>query len=205
MVGRWQFLWVVLPLGLAGCASQATTAAFAPSRAKSIPLVEGARDQLSWGTGYDPAYYKITYPGGDLPKSKGVCTDVVIRAYRHKGIDLQRLIHEDMVNHWDKYPRYKGLAKPDPNIDHRRVPNQKVFFGRFGKTLTLTTTNSKDWLPGDIVDWKIVGGYDHTGILTDTYDSDGYPYVIHNIGNGPQEEDVLRTWTWKITGHYRYP
>jgi len=168
-------------------------------------LIEGARDQLTWGTKYDGRYFKIPYPNGDLPRTKGVCTDVVIRAYRHAGIDLQKLIHEDMVQKWTAYPRYSGLSHPDPSIDHRRVPNQAAFFRRHGVALTKEAKNPKDWKPGDIVDWKIVGNLDHTGILTDKLDGDGFPFVIHNIGAGPQEEDVLRTWSWRITGHYRYP
>lgn len=168
-------------------------------------LVDGLRDQLTWGTGYDPQYYRIAYPGGDVPRDCGVCTDVVIRAYRHAGIDLQKLIHEDMEKAWSSYPRYKGLEAPDTNIDHRRVPNQAWFFKRHGLSLTTSATDPKDWQPGDVVEWRLVGGLDHTGMLTDKLDKDGFPYVIHNIGQGPQEEDVLRTWSWKLTGHFRFP
>jgi len=159
---------------------------------------------LTWGTKYDPSYIKIAYPGGDPPRSQGVCTDVVVRAYRNAGFDLQKLIHEDMQVAWDRYPRYSGRKTPDSNIDHRRVPNQKVFFKRHGQTLTVKCSSPKDWQPGDIVEWKLpVSGRDHTGLLSDKLDGDGYPLVVHNIGDGPQEEDVLRTW--QIVGHFRYP
>ena len=196
---------LVSAIVIGGCARSIPTVATIPLTPIQSRLVQAARDQTTWGTGYDNHYFKITYPNGDLPRSKGVCTDVVIRAYRSVGIDLQKLIHEDMVKRWSAYPRYKGLSAPDTNIDHRRVPNQKVFFSTYGKTLTSKPDNPNDWQPGDIVQWKIVGGLDHTGLLTDKRDSDGFPFVVHNIGNGPQEEDVLRTWSWKITGHFRYP
>jgi uncharacterized protein YijF (DUF1287 family) len=110
-----------------------------------------------------------------------------------------------MQAHWSQYPRYEALDHPDSNIDHRRVPNQRVFFSRYGKSLTLGTARSQDWLPGDFVSWKLANGRDHIGILSDHLDDDGFPLVIHNIGAGPQEDDVLRSPTWRITGHYRYP
>jgi len=169
---------------------------------RTVPqlLVEGARQQLLVATTYDPAYVKIPYPNGDVPLNRGVCTDVVIRAYRHAGFDLQKLIHEDISAHRSAYP---GFRAPDTSIDHRRVPYQAVFFRRHGATLTLSTDRSTSWLPGDVVDWKLPTGQDHTGVLTDKLDHQGFPFVIHNIGRGPMEEDVLRSW--KITCHYRYP
>lgn len=167
-------------------------------------IVEGARKQLDWGTVYDNRYVKLTYPGGDLPKDRGVCTDVVIRALRHAGYDLQRLIHEDMKVDWSAYPRYSGLSKPDKNIDHRRVPNQRVFFKRHG--LSLTTSSSlatrSQWKAGDFVTWKLGSGLDHIGVLTDKRGQSGWPMVVHNLST-TLEEDVLRSW--KITGHYRFP
>jgi len=188
-----------------GCA-QAPRGAVRPRLGRTQALlVAGARDQLTWGTRYEPAYVKIAYPGGDPPRTQGVCTDVVVRAYRNAGFDLQKLIHEDMKAAWGAYPRYADKKAPDSNIDHRRVPNQKAYFKRHALSLTLKCDSPKDWQPGDIVEWKLVNGRDHTGILTDKLDGDGYPYAIHNIGDGPQEEDVLRTWTWKIVGHFRYP
>lgn len=165
-------------------------------------IVEGARRQLVQPAGYDGRYRKISYPGGDVASDRGVCTDVVIRSLRHAGYDLQKLIHEDMKLRFKTYPRRE--ARPDPNIDHRRVPNQRHFFAKFGKSLTLRTdgTDAKEWLPGDIVTWKLDSGLDHTGVLSDSIGSGGLPQVIHNIGVC-SEEDVLTTW--EITGHYRFP
>ena len=168
-------------------------------------IVKGERDQLTWGTGYDGRYCQISYPGGDVPKAMGACTDVVIRAYRYAGIDLQRLIHEDMVKAWKKYPRYHGLAAPDTNIDQRRVPNQAEYFRRHWKTLTCDPSDPKDWQAGDVVEWKILGHYEHTGLLCDDLDSSGFPMVVDNLGSGPHEEDVLRALGWKVTGHFRCP
>lgn len=168
-------------------------------------IVGGARDQLTWGTGYDARYCQISYPDGDVPRKMGACTDVVIRAYRCAGIDLQELIHKDMERAWGKYPRYKGLGAPDSNIDQRRVPNQAEYFRRHWKTLTANPSNPKDWQPGDVVEWKIFGKYEHTGLLCDDLDTAGFPFVIHNIGSGPEEQDVLRALGWKITGHFRCP
>ncbi len=197
-------------LSLSACASPPRHASPSPIHAKPIAtpaelIVQGARDQLTWGTGYDPSYVHIPYPGGDVPRKQGVCTDVVIRALRHAGYDLQVLIHEDMKKHWADYPRYPDRKTPDPNIDHRRVPNQAAYFRRHAQVCTRSTKNPKDWQPGDIVEWKLPTGRDHTGILTDHPDPESFPYVIHNIGNGPQEEDVLRTASWRITAHFRLP
>lgn len=205
-VGRLGLL--ALTIVLLGCPQapdQQRPRAAGQAAEKSIQalLIEGARDQLTWGTRYDPSYVKVRYPGGDLPRSMGVCTDVLVRAYRHAGIDLQKLIHEDMVKAWAKYPRYSGEPAPDTNIDHRRVPNQRVFFMRHALACSIGTQDRKAWRPGDIVEWKLDNGRDHTGLLTDKLDRDGFPFVIHNIGAGPQEEDVLRSW--RIVAHFRYP
>ncbi|HEX3019541.1 MAG TPA: DUF1287 domain-containing protein [Chitinispirillaceae bacterium] len=151
---------------------------------------------------YDPSYVKIGYPGGDVPSEQGVCTDVIIRAFRAAGIDLQKEIHEDMKLHFDSYPKLWGLRRPDPNIDHRRVPNIVTFLTRKGKGVDITN-NGADYLPGDIVVWKIPGDLDHIGLVvkvavgkTDRFS------VVHNLGRGAQVEDVL--FEYKITGHYRY-
>jgi len=150
---------------------------------------------------YDPTYRRIDYPGGDVPPHLGVCTDVVIRAYRELGIDLQRLVHEDMQAHFDSYPKRWGLSKPDPNIDHRRVPNLEVFFARHGDKLAVTD-DPEDYLPGDLVTWD-VAGRPHIGIMVDRLSRDGRRHlVVHNIGAGPRLEDML--FDWPITGHYRY-
>jgi uncharacterized protein YijF (DUF1287 family) len=151
---------------------------------------------------YDPTYFQIVYPNGDVPKDKGVCTDVVIRAYRKFGIDLQKEVHEDMKANFSKYPKKWGLLKPDKNIDHRRVPNLMTFFTRYGTTKPITT-NSKDFLPGDIVCWNLGGSVTHIGIVVNKKSADGMRYlIVHNIGAGQVMEDCL--FNFKIIGHYRY-
>jgi uncharacterized protein YijF (DUF1287 family) len=156
------------------------------------------KDQVS----YDPAYYSIPYPNGDVPKGKGVCTDVVIRAYRKLGIDLQKEVHEDMAKNFSKYPKTWGLTKTDTNIDHRRVPNLQVFFSRFGEVKTVSDAPG-DYLPGDIVTWILGGKLPHIGVVVDKKNPFRKSYmVVHNIGNGQVAEDCL--FDYKITGHYRY-
>lgn len=151
---------------------------------------------------YDPTYFIISYPDGDIPHGKGVCTDVIIRAYRKLGIDLQKLVHEDMSAHFELYPRIWGLKKPDKNIDHRRVPNLMVFFSRFGKIKPISS-NSTDYLPGDIVCWDLGGNIPHIGIVVDRKSTDGKRYmVVHNIGRGQELSDCL--FQYKIIGHYQY-
>jgi uncharacterized protein YijF (DUF1287 family) len=151
---------------------------------------------------YDPTYFKISYPMGDVPTGKGVCTDVVIRAYRKLNIDLQRLVHEDMVLHFNIYPKRWGLKKTDTNIDHRRVPNLMVFFNRFGRSLPRTLVPT-DYHTGDIVCWDLGGGTTHIGIVIENRSKDGKRHlIVHNIGGGQVMEDCL--FNWKIIGHYRY-
>ena len=152
---------------------------------------------------YDPSYFGIAYPNGDVPAGKGVCTDVVIRAYRSLGIDLQREVHEDMKAHFDVYPNNWGLSKTDTNIDHRRVPNLMVFFERKGLKLSVSS-NAEDYKTGDIVCWNLGGGITHIGIVIRQRSSDGKrPLIVHNIGSGQVIEDCL--FDFKIIGHYRYP
>lgn len=151
---------------------------------------------------YDPAYFSIPYPNGDVPADKGVCTDVVIRAYRKMGIDLQKEVHEDMSRHFSLYPKKWGLTKTDRNIDHRRVPNLMKFFARHGTELS-TSRESKDYHPGDIVCWELDGGLPHIGIVSKKRSGDGKRYlIVHNIGRGQVLEDCL--FSYKIIGHYRY-
>ena len=153
---------------------------------------------------YTPNYVAIKYPNGDVPAKTGVCTDVVIRAYRKLGIDLQQLIHEDIKANFSLYPNQKrwGLKSTDKNIDHRRVPNQEVFFTRKGEKLA-TTQNPEDYKPGDLVVWLVGNKLDHIGIVTHKKSKDGKrPLIVHNIGNGQILEDCL--FNYKITGHYRY-
>jgi uncharacterized protein len=151
---------------------------------------------------YNPTYFKLEYPNGDVPKDKGVCTDVIIRAYRKLGIDLQKEVHEDMKANFSKYPKNWGLKKPDKNIDHRRVPNLMTFFSKYG-TIKSISTNPKDYLPGDIVCWNLVGGITHIGIVTRKKSTDGKRYlIVHNIGAGQVLEDCL--FRYKIIGHFFY-
>lgn len=151
---------------------------------------------------YDPSYFSIPYPNGDVPAGKGVCTDVVIRAYRKMGVDLQKEVHEDMVANFAKYPKIWGLKHTDKNIDHRRVPNLMVFFGRKGSSLSKSTL-AADYLPGDIVCWNLGGSITHIGLVSKMKSRDNKRYlIIHNIGAGQVIEDCLFNFT--IIGHYRY-
>lgn len=151
---------------------------------------------------YDPAYYTIAYPNGDIPAGRGVCTDVIIRAYRKLGIDLQKEVHEDMAANFAKYPKNWGLSRTDKNIDHRRVPNLMVFFARHG-TVKPITTKASDYLPGDIVCWNLGGGITHIGLVVNKKSSDGTRYlIVHNIGSGQVLADCL--FEYKIIGHYRF-
>ena len=151
---------------------------------------------------YDPAYFSIKYPNGDVPEGKGVCTDVVIRTYRKMGIDLQKEVHEDMKQNFNVYPKTWGLKRTDTNIDHRRVPNLMTFFKRHQAEKPITT-NPKDYLPGDIVSWNLGGAITHIGIVTHQKSEDKQRHlIVHNIGGGQVAEDVLFAYT--IIGHYRY-
>ncbi|HRF60434.1 MAG TPA: DUF1287 domain-containing protein [Fimbriimonadaceae bacterium] len=175
----------------------------APQPKAAALILASAKDQYRRGATYDPAYVKIGYPRGDVAADRGVCTDVVIRALRAAGYDLQKLIHEDMkAGRFSSYPRRE--RRPDPNIDHRRVPNQIYYFGRFGKSLTrvVSAKTLDQWKPGDIVYWKFDNGIDHCGIVSDEKTPSGLPLVIHNLG-GVHHDDVLTAW--KITGHFRFP
>jgi uncharacterized protein YijF (DUF1287 family) len=163
-------------------------------------LVAAAYAQIGVTRVYDPSYRRIAFPGGDVPLDRGVCSDVVVRAYRGIGIDLQRLVHEDMRQHFADYPHLWQLAAPDPNIDHRRVPNLAAFFARHGDKLAVSAA-AEDYRPGDIVTWRLPGGLAHIGLIADRI-IDGRPLVVHNIGAGAQLEDVL--FAFPITGHYRY-
>jgi uncharacterized protein len=151
---------------------------------------------------YDPSYFKISYPNGDIPAGKGVCTDVVIRAYRKLGIDLQKEVHEDMKANFGKYPKNWGLTHTDKNIDHRRVPNLMVFFERKGQVKPKSKI-SADYKPGDIVCWDLGGGITHIGLVVNKRSTDGLrPLIVHNIGGGQVLADCL--FEFKIIGHYVY-
>jgi uncharacterized protein YijF (DUF1287 family) len=163
-------------------------------------LARAAVQQVGVTVRYDPGYTKIAYPNGDVPRDRGVCTDVVIRAFRAVGIDLQVRLHEDMGRNFAAYPHKWGLSQPDSNIDHRRVPNLQRWFERQHRSLPVTNKPS-DYRAGDVVSWKLTNGLDHVGVVSATR-TGNRPLVVHNIGAGAQEEDVL--FAWKLTGHYRW-
>jgi uncharacterized protein len=163
-------------------------------------LIEGAKRQVGVTLSYNGSYRRIAYPNGDVPMTTGVCTDVVIRAFRHAGLDLQVLVHEDMKRNFDKYPKTWGLRRPDTNIDHRRVPNLAKFFTRRGKSVPVTRRGA-DYKPGDIVTWRLASGVPHIGLVSDVRRGDRY-LMVHNIGAGTQIEDVL--FAYEVTGHYRW-
>lgn len=166
-------------------------------------IVDAAIAQTGGDVIYDASYRVIAYPGGDVANNRGVCTDVVIRALRAVGVDLQQLVHEDMTRAFDAYPALWGLNRPDPNIDHRRVPNVETYLRRSGYALPVSRA-VEDYQPGDIVAWNLKGeaGYlAHIGVVTGETGPSGWPMVVHNIGRGPELEDVL--FLWPMTGHYR--
>jgi uncharacterized protein len=180
--------------------SELPTRPFAPNTPQEVRrLVQAAIEQTKITRSYDPSYVTIDYPGGDVPMETGVCSDVVVRAFRKVSIDLQKELHEDMQGSMSAYPNRWGLSKPDSNIDHRRVQNLMTWFSRKGKSLPISS-NRDDYLPGDLVSWDLGGGVDHIGIVTNL-GSEHY-FIVHNIGASARIEDVL--FRWKITGHYRY-
>ena len=174
-------------------------APIANPRTVTDKIVNGAKAEARRKVRYDPRYVGIDYPGGDVPADRGACTDVIVRALRHAGYDLQQQIHEDMRRHF----RW-GLRKPDRNIDHRRVPNQMCFLRRHGATLTreATPVTLAEWQPGNLVYWKLDRGVDHCGVLSNVRNDEGWPLVIHNLSQATQEDCLT---AWEITGHFRYP
>ena len=215
---RWPVLLAVcsLTITVVGCQRQFATGGSTPAipptsvtRAlppKSSPqlkqFIDGAVEQSKVTTGYDPSYVKIDYPNGDVASDTGVCSDVVVRAFRKAGIDLQKEVHEDMKLAWAEYPKKWGARGTDTNIDHRRVLNLATYFDRQNKTLPVTNSRA-DYLPGDIVAWELSDGVEHIGVMTNLWsEPDKHCLVVHNIGAGARVEDVLQSW--KIIGHYRY-
>jgi uncharacterized protein len=174
-------------------------------KADATPLEKvnaGAIEQTTQTTDYDGSYVKLDYPNGDVPINTGVCADVVVRAFRKAGIDLQKELHEDMKKNFAKYPQKWGARRPDTNIDHRRAPNLMNWFDRQGKARPITK-DAKDYLPGDVVAWDLDNGLPHIGMVSKIKVEGAERYaVVHNIGSGARIEDVL--FAWKITGHYRY-
>jgi uncharacterized protein len=199
-ISRRTFSLGILFMAAQGCEAQ-TQVPTPKSTSKASKLIEAARAQIGVTVSYDPAYTSLSFPNGDVPRSKGVCTDVIIRAYRDAlGIDLQALVNADMKSNFPAYPKIWGLRKADKNIDHRRVPNLQIYMQRQGARLPLSN-NPKDWLPGDIVTSLVSGKLPHIGIVSDRLDGDT-PLVIHNIGNGTQEENIL--FAHKLSGHFRW-
>ena len=175
---------------------------FAQTEVKEGTLSDYALELTEQQVTYDPSYFSIDYPNGDVPSDKGVCTDVVIRAYRKADIDLQKNVHEDMKANFKVYPKIWGLKRTDKNIDHRRVPNLMTYFKRQGAEQPITT-KAKDYLPGDVVCWNLGGAITHIGIVVDKKSKDGTRYlIVHNIGAGQVLQDCL--FDFKIIGHYRY-
>lgn len=173
------------------------------AKSLSQQLLEAAQQRTTQQVKYDGEYLAIAYPMGDVPVTQGVCTDLVIRAYRSVEIDLQQLVHEDMRANFSVYPKIWGLRSTDTNIDHRRVPNLQTFFKRNGKELMVSQDES-DYKPGDLVTWTLPGNLPHIGIVSDQYvNNSKLPKILHNIGRGPVEENIL--FKYPITGHYRYP
>lgn len=169
---------------------------------QSATLSEAAIELTKQNVTYDPSYFSLDYPNGDVPANKGVCTDVIIRAYRALGIDLQKEVHEDMAANFNKYPKHWGLKRTDKNIDHRRVPNLMTYFKRQGAEQPITK-NPDNYKPGDIVSWNLPKGLTHIGIVVNKKTNDGErPLIVHNIGSGQVIEDCL--FRFEITGHYRY-
>ena len=189
---------IAIPLAIILITFEAKADAFQSKLARAA--IDRTNDQVT----YDGSYFKIPYPNGDVPANLGVCTDVVIRSYRKINIDLQKLVHEDMKHNFSDYPskRIWGLNRTDTNIDHRRVPNLQTFFSRNGRSLKVTNEGA-DYKPGDLVTWMLSGNLPHIGIVTSKKSTDGQrPLIVHNIGAGPQIEDML--FRYKITGHYKY-
>ncbi|MEY4270993.1 MAG: hypothetical protein RLZZ58_2209 [Pseudomonadota bacterium] len=197
MADRRLFIAGLASFAFGGCAPAAAAASDRAAR-----LIAAARAQIGVTVRYDPAYSRLDFPGGDVPRSKGVCTDVVIRAYRDAlGIDLQALVNADMRRAFAAYPRRWGLTKTDRNIDHRRVPNLQTFFKRADADLTIPLRQS-DWQPGDIFTCLVGGTLPHIGIVSDQRSFTGAALVIHNIGAGTREESALSDH--RITGRYRF-
>lgn len=188
------------PVAYANSAATSQSPIVVASVEQSVVLV--ARNRTYLDVRYDPKYVKLTYPMGDVPADTGVCTDVVIRTFRDAfEFDFQKAIHEDMRGNFGAYPKAWGLKRPDKNIDHRRVPNIETFLKRQGAAVKITK-NPQDYKPGDLVTWRLGGRLPHIGIVSDRKSEWGTPLIIHNVGAGPVEDDLL--FNTEINGHFRY-
>jgi uncharacterized protein YijF (DUF1287 family) len=173
-----------------------------PELDKGTQIALAAQAQVGVTTTYDPQYVRLDYPNGDVPLERGVCTDVVVRAFRTIGVDLQVRVHEDMKKSFALYPKDWGMTSPDRNIDHRRVQNLTKYFERAGKQVK-TSDADENFKPGDVVAWQLDSWMQHIGIVAaEKVDGTNRYYMIHNIGAGTQKEDVLHSYT--IIGHYRW-
>ncbi|MBE2282959.1 MAG: DUF1287 domain-containing protein [Prosthecobacter sp.] len=188
-------IFCVAAVGLGHAQTDAGAAGFATR------LVQSAMERTTHTVRYDPAYVRLDYPNGDVPADTGVCTDEVIRSYRALGIDLQKLVHEDMRRSFSAYPKIWGLKSPDKNIDHRRVPNLQAFFKRRGASLPVTR-NAADYKPGDLITCTVPPHLPHIAIVVPAPDGDETPWIVHNIGQGPKCEN--RLFEFPLTGHYRF-
>lgn len=209
---RWMLIFLLLVVGLLVLCPLLRKAHSLGFMARSVgmrPAPKTFADRLAYAAEdiidpsivYDPAYRQVPYPNGDVPPKTGVCADVVIRAYRRLGIDLQVLVHEDMTRNFTAYPKRWGLRRPDPNIDHRRVYNLMAYFKRHGKALPCSK-NGNDYLPGDIVSW-LVANQSHIGIVSSRRNWNNTRYmIVHNIGAGQVLQDML--FDFPIIGHFRY-
>jgi uncharacterized protein len=173
----------------------------AEPRSPTQVVTAAAEAQTAVTRYYDPRYVQLRYPLGDPQADRGVCSDVIVRAFRAGGVDLQQAVHEDMRRHFALYPHRWGLRAPDANIDHRRVANLMIFFERHGKAQPISR-EARDYRPGDVVAWDLGGGLLHLGLVSAHSTADGDPLIVHNIGAGARLEDVL--FQWRIIGHYRY-
>lgn len=193
----------LLAVILALASGPAAVAQTASTQATQIQTVlDSTRARIALNELYDPSYVVLAYPGGDVANDRGVCTDVVIRAWRELGVDLQVLVHEDMRAHFGAYPKSWGLRRPDRNIDHRRVPNLQTYFKRHGASLPVSQ-DAAAYRPGDLVTWRLSGNRPHIGIVSDrTAPGSERPLILHNIGAGTAEDDIL--FAYPITGHYRF-
>ncbi len=200
--------WTSRPPSLGGgvvdaqAAGPATRPAWDHATPGGRALAAAAAAQVGRTVRYDAAYAVIGYPGGDVPIDRGACSDVVIRAFRSMGVDLQVGVHKDMTGAWSAYPHLWGLSEPNTNIDHRRVPNLRVYFKREGRAVRITDRGADYW-PGDVVTWVTANRNPHIGIVTSRLAPDGSRYlIVHNHGEGARVEDKL--FAWRITGHYRW-
>jgi len=177
-------------------------------------LAAAARAQVGVTTIYDPAYTRIPYPNGDVPRSRGVCADVIVRAGRDAlGLDLQKLVHDDLAAHFDAYPSHRvwGERGPDPSIDHRRVLNLQTYFTRAGcRAWAAAGPTPGDGFPlplaaGDIITWLLDARLPHIGIVVSSVSRGANARVVHNIGRGAEDSALAEFAPHRAIAHFRWP